>query len=166
MKPFPKLFSFAVLFVLAGTFLLAPHVVGKTSSAPAVAVAEDADTQAIRRAALDYAESWYEGDSDKMERALHPELAKRIVRTDAKSGRSQLDQMGALRLVQSIRSGYGKKTPKEKQFKDVVILDRFENAATVKLTMSDWVDYMHLAKWNGKWVIVNVLWEMKPEAGK
>jgi hypothetical protein len=28
--------------------------------------------------------------------------------------------------------------------------------------MSGWVDYMHMAKWNGRWVIVNVLWELKP----
>jgi hypothetical protein len=28
--------------------------------------------------------------------------------------------------------------------------------------MSDWIDYMHIAKFNGRWVIVNVLWEMKP----
>jgi hypothetical protein len=28
--------------------------------------------------------------------------------------------------------------------------------------MRDWVDYMHIGKMNGKWVIINVLWEMKP----
>jgi hypothetical protein len=30
--------------------------------------------------------------------------------------------------------------------------------------MSGWIDYMHMAKWNGRWVIVNVLWELKPQA--
>jgi hypothetical protein len=24
-------------------------------------------------------------------------------------------------------------------------------------------DYLHLALWNGRWVIVNVLWEPRPE---
>jgi Putative lumazine-binding len=28
--------------------------------------------------------------------------------------------------------------------------------------MADWVDYMQLAKVDGRWVIVNVLWERKP----
>ncbi|MGI9056552.1 MAG: hypothetical protein ACR2F2_12210 [Pyrinomonadaceae bacterium] len=37
---------------------------------------------------------------------------------------------------------------------------------TVKLEMRDWVDYMHVAKFNGKWVIVNVLWELKPKEEK
>jgi hypothetical protein len=125
--------------------------------------AEDADAAAIRQAALDYAESWYEGNAEKMEKALHPDLAKRIVRTDAKSGRSRLDQMSSMGLVLGVRGGHGKSTPKEKQLKEVTILDRFENVASAKVVMSDWIDYMHLAKSNGKWVIVNVLWEMKPQ---
>src|SRR3712207_8578393 len=43
-------------------------------------------------------------------------------------------------------------------------LDVYGNAATVKAVASDWIDYLHLGKVNGWWVIVNVLWEMKPEA--
>ncbi len=71
--------------------------------------------------------------------------------------------MGATNLVQSTRAGYGTKTPKEKQQKDVTILDLFGNTASVKVVASDWIDYMHLAKWNGEWKIVNVLWELKPK---
>ena len=122
-----------------------------------------ADQAAIKQAALDYIEGWYEGNAERMERALHPDLAKRIVRTDPKSGRSRLDQMSAMGLVQGVRSGYGKSTPKEKQQKDVTILDVYENAASVKLVASDWIDYLHIAKFSGRWVIVNVLWELKPK---
>ena len=125
--------------------------------------ASDADKEAIKQTALDYIEGWYEGNAERMERALHPELAKRIVRTDPKSGRSNLGQMSAMTLVQFTRSGGGKQTPKEKQQKDVSILDVFENAASVKVVASDWVDYLQMAKWSGHWVIVNVLWEMKPQ---
>jgi hypothetical protein len=32
--------------------------------------------------------------------------------------------------------------------------------------MSGWIDYMHLAKWNGEWKIANVLWELKPQKNK
>jgi putative lumazine-binding protein len=123
----------------------------------------DADSAAIKQTALDYIEGYYEGNAERMERALHPELAKRIVRTDAKSGRSRLDQMSAMTLVQGTRAGGGKGTPKEKQQKDVSILDIFEHAASVKIVASDWIDYLHLAKYNGRWVIVNVLWELKPD---
>lgn len=121
----------------------------------------DADRDAIKRTALNYAEGWYEGNAEKMESALHPDLAKRIARTNDK-GQTRLDQMSAMSLVQGTRGGFGKQTPREEQQKDVTILDVLGGAATVKLEMRDWVDYMHIAKSNGKWVVVNVLWEMKP----
>jgi hypothetical protein len=125
------------------------------------AAQSESDREAIKRTALNYAEGWYEGNSEKMEGSLHPDLAKRIARTNDK-GQTRLDQMSALSLIQGTRTGYGKQTPKEQQQKDVTVLDLAGNAATVKLEMRDWIDYMHIARSNGKWVIVNVLWEMKP----
>ena len=125
--------------------------------------AYDADRAAIKQAALDYVEGWYAGDAERMARAVHPELVKRIVRTDPKTGRAMVQQMGASTLIEFTRAGGGKNTPADKQQKDVDILDVFGNTASVRATMSDWIDYMHLAKFNGRWVIVNVLWEMKPK---
>ncbi len=97
-----------------------------------------------------------------MERALHPELAKRIVNRNPQTGRNSLGQQSALTLIQGTRNGGGKDTPPAQMQKDVAILDIFGNAASVRATMSGWIDYMHLARWNGRWVIVNVLWELKP----
>ena len=130
---------------------------------PAATTPSATDAAAIKQTALDYIEGYYEGNAERMERALHPELAKRIVRTDPKTGRSNLGQMSAMSLVQGTRGGGGKETPKEQQQKDVTILDVYENAASVKVVASGWVDYMHMAKWNGRWVIVNVLWKLKPQ---
>ena len=92
---------------------------------------------------------------------MHPELAKRIVITE--NGVSRVEHMGASKLVSNVRGGGGKKTPRERQQKDVTILDRFENAASVKVVASDWIDYLHLAKVDGRWVIINVLWELEPK---
>ena len=122
----------------------------------------DAEREAIKRTALNYAEGWYEGNADKMESALSPDLAKRIARTNDKN-QTRLDQMSAMTLVQASRSGFGKQTPAAEQQKDVTVLDVFGGAATVKLEMRDWIDFMHIAKINGKWMIVNVLWETKPK---
>lgn len=122
--------------------------------------ADEATHQALRATALDYIEGWYEGDAARMERALHPDLAKRVVRV-LPDGRAQVDHMGAMQLVQFTRAAVGKHTPKERQQKDVQILDVFGNAASVKVTAADWVDYLHLGRLNGRWVIVNVLWERK-----
>lgn len=71
--------------------------------------------------------------------------------------------MSAMTLVLGTRRGGGKETPKEKQQKDVTILDVYENAASVKVVAVDWIDYLHMAKFNGRCVIVNVLWELKPQ---
>jgi putative lumazine-binding protein len=120
-----------------------------------------ADSSGIRQAALDYIEGYYDGDGTRMERALHPELAKRIVRTN-EQGRSQLGQMSAMSLVLGTRAGGGRDTPAAERHKDVTIFDIYQNAASAKIYASGWVDYLHLAKWNGRWVIVNVLWELHP----
>ena len=120
------------------------------------------DAAAIRQTALDYIEGWYEGNAERMERALHPELAKRIVQTNPANGRSSLGQQSAMTLVQNTRARAGRATPKEQQQKDVTILDVFEGAGSVKIVATDWIDYLHVAKFNGRWVIVNVLWELKP----
>jgi putative lumazine-binding protein len=120
-----------------------------------------ADSSGIRQAALDYIEGYYDGDGARMERALHPELAKRIVRTN-EQGRSQLGQMSAMSLVLGTRAGGGRDTPAAERHKDVTIFDIYQNAASAKIYASGWVDYLHLAKWNGRWVIVNVLWELHP----
>lgn len=125
--------------------------------------ATDPEAAAIRQTALDYIEGWYEADASRMERALHPELAKRIVMTDSATGHSRLDSMGAMTLVQRVRAGGGRKTPKDAQMKDVTILDRFQNAAVVKVVASNWIDYLQVAKFNGDWRIINVLWELKPK---
>jgi hypothetical protein len=143
-----------IAIALAAAALLAP------ASLPAQTAA---DSAAIKAAALDYIEGYYQGNAERMERALHPELAKRIVRTNPQ-GRSQLGQMSAMSLVQGTRAGGGKDIPAAQQQRDVTILDIYQNAASAKVVASTWVDYLHLAKWNGRWVIVNVLWELKPDA--
>jgi hypothetical protein len=97
-----------------------------------------------------------------MERALHPELAKRIVRSDT-LGNYRLDQQSAMTLVQNTRMGGGNTTPAADRHDDVRILDMYRNAASVRINASHWVDYLQMARWRGRWVIVNVLWELKPK---
>ena len=142
------------VWIVAAATLAVPEAGAQVSAA---------DSAAIRATALDYVESWYEGNVERMERCLHTELAKRIIVTDKESGRDRLEQMGALRLVQGVKRGGGTRTPAEKQIKKVEILDIYGDIASVKAEMSGWIDYMHIGKWNDRWVIVNVLWEMKPK---
>jgi hypothetical protein len=119
------------------------------------------DSAAVRAAALDYIEGWYTGNAERMERAVHPDLAKRIMNTDQR-GRRVLGHQSAMTLVLNTRGGGGKETPVTEQRKDVRILDIFGNTASVRIDADSWVDYLHIARWNDRWVIVNVLWELRP----
>jgi hypothetical protein len=121
-----------------------------------------ADSAAIRGTALDYIEGWYTANAERMERALHPDLAKRIINTNQR-GRNVLGHQSAMTLVQNTRSGGGRETPVAEQRKDVRILDIFGNTASVRVDAGSWVDYLHIARWNGRWVIINVLWGMRPQ---
>ena len=143
------------ILLSAPLFLLA-------SVAPAPAQTA-ADSAAIRAAALDYIEGWYTGDAERMAGALHPELVKRIIATDDEGDRQWIDQMGATQLIEGTRAGYGTQTPEAERRSDVTILDIFRETASVRVDAHDWIDYMHLAKTDGRWRIVNVLWELRTE---
>ena len=122
---------------------------------------DSADAIAVKQACLDYVEGWYEGRGERMERALHSALQKRIVEIDPASGRDRLREMSAKTLVQYTREGGGSDTPSEGQQKDVTVFDIYRDEASAKVVFRDWVDYLHLARFDGRWVIVNVLWEFK-----
>ena len=122
-----------------------------------------ADSLGIRQAALDYIEGWYAGDGDRMARALHPELVKRIVFSDT-LGNVWISGMGATQLVRGTRTGGGTRTPAAERRTEVRILDIFQSAASARIDAGGWIDYLHLVKWRGQWVILNVLWEIRHDS--
>ena len=142
--------------------LLISAIIGVGFLCPTITRAQSAaDSAAIRATALDYIDGWYAADGPRMERSLHPELAKRNVFSDS-AGRSRLIQMSAMTLVQSTRMGGGSRIPAAQRSDSVKILDIFGGAASVRVRAATWVDYMHLARYNGQWRILNVLWENEP----
>lgn len=119
------------------------------------------DSAAIRSTALDYIDGYWSGDAQRMASALHPELVKRIRGADPSTGREWIDDQGASRLVRGTARGGGRETPRADRRSDVRILDIFHNTASVRVDAGLWVDYMHMVRWGGRWVIINVLWEMR-----
>lgn len=135
-----------------------------TALSPTVLPAQTAlDSAGIRGAALDYIEGWYSGNGDRMAKALHPELAKRIMLTDT-LGNFWIRDMGATELIRGTRTGGGTRTPEADRRTEVRVLDIFQNAASVRIDAGGWIDYLHLVRWRGQWVILNVLWELRPPA--
>ncbi len=122
------------------------------------------DKAAIKNATLDYLEGWYDGDAVRMERALHPEFfTKRGILIHPNTGEMATPHLNAEMMIGYVKQGGGKSFPREKLKNEVIILDIYKNTASVKAISAQFVDYLHLAKFDGKWMIVNILWELKTE---
>jgi hypothetical protein len=123
---------------------------------PAALFADGAakDKEEIRAAALDYVQGWYDADGARMERAVHPQLAKRGLVGDS------LRQISAEGLVSLTKNGAGKNQPGKKE-KEITILDMAPAIASVKVVSDQFIDYLHLGKVKGRWVIINALWMYK-----
>lgn len=117
------------------------------------------DRAAIEACARDYIDGWYEGDAERMARALHPDLAKRRVQSLPGGAGDVLPTLSQSAMVVYTRAGFGKKNKKEGQHNEVIILDVMSGIASVKTVSHEFIDYIHMAKIDGQWRIVNVLWE-------
>ena len=66
------------------------------------------DRAAVVRTALDYFEGWFDGDAARIERALHPELAKRSL-GQGSSDPERLATLTALQMVEATTRGEGQR---------------------------------------------------------
>ena len=120
---------------------------------------KEEDIRAVEKAALDYIEGWYEGNADRMEGCLHPDLQKREIRTLSQTGRSQFGLHTASTLIEGTRLGRGKQIPVEERNIQIDVFEIFKNIASVKATSKLSTEYLHIVKYNGEWKVLNVLWE-------
>jgi hypothetical protein len=154
--------TIAVALFGAGTPTLAQGPAA--TQAPPAQNASEQDVAAVRQAAYDYAEGFYEGAADRMERAVHPAVVKRGVVPASRDVPSLfLQRMSAEMLVATARSGIGKKTPADGRKLTFALLDLRGDVASAKIFTVGFNDYLQLAKQDGRWRIVNVLW-MWPRA--
>jgi hypothetical protein len=121
-----------------------------------------ADRAAVRQAVLDYVEGVYNVDPARIEKSVHPELAKRgFYRTPGKEGYSE-GKMTHAQLIEVAKNWNkaGKLRPDAP--KEITIFEVTDQTASAKLVAEWGMDYFHLAKYDGKWMIVNVLWQSLP----
>jgi hypothetical protein len=115
------------------------------------------DRSAIVAVATDYWEGWFAGDAGRMERALHPTLAKTGHVVDA-SGRPLLDQMTADQMIGWTREGEGiARRPADFRY-EIVVNDLYREIASVTVSSAIYREYLHLAKTAGQWRIVHALY--------
>ena len=133
------------------------------SMSAAAAAQTDAERAGVRQAVLDYVEGVYEVAPERIERSVHPELAKRgfFVRK-GETGYSP-HTMTFQQLVDLAKSYNKDGHVKKDAPKEIVIFDISDQTASAKLTAVWGIDYIHLAKYDGKWKFVNVLWQSPPK---
>jgi hypothetical protein len=123
------------------------------------------DRAEIVQVAHDYIDGFYDGDAERVRQALHPDLAKRDIIRDSKTEAQIARDMTASQLIEATASGVGKRiAQRDGRQCDVTILDIYHDVAAVKVVAINWIDYLQLARVDGEWKIINVLWTFKPEA--
>jgi hypothetical protein len=114
-------------------------------------VVSETERAAIVATVLDYFEGWFDGDAERMERALHPVLAKRgpELRTVTK------DEM-----VAGTAEGEGKAVdPGPGRRIDVTVVDVHGTIASAVVDSDVYREYVHLVRTDDGWRIVNALWQ-------
>lgn len=113
------------------------------------------DVGEVEAVARDYVEGWYAGDVDRMDRALHSELVKRV---------SEGEDLGSLREVSKGRmlelTAAGGGGDPDAVF-EIVVDDVSGDIATVRVLSPEYLDYLHLVQTPDGWRIANVLFHVR-----
>jgi hypothetical protein len=128
------------------------------------ALPDPAVAAAVEAVARDYVDGQLEGDARRVARSLHPDLAKRAVAGPEPTAREvfPLRRMSSDELVALTQAGT-LKTPRAQWERSVEVLDVAGDAAVARVETPWFVDFFHLGRFSGRWLIVNALWWPKPQ---
>lgn len=125
---------------------------------------EQADREAVRAAVLDYVEAIYNVDPSCIERSVHPKLAKTGFYRAPTEGSYRAGSNMTYEELLEVAKNWNKAGKLRKDApKEITIYDVLDQTATAKLVAAWGIDYLHLAKFDGKWMITNVLWQSPPK---
>jgi len=143
--------------VIAAILFIASNMLTAQSQHPEY----KADYQAVNVAILDYVEGIYLVDSSRIARSVHPELRKRGYWFDKKNKAYNDNLDMTYTQLKNLAASWNKdgKNANNQTVKIIEIFDVNDRTATAKLTAAWGIDYFHLAKLDGKWQIMNVLWQ-------
>ena len=119
------------------------------------------DSLLIKETVSNYIEGWYGADTARMNKGIHPELAKRGI-VPSRDGKQ------TIMLKASYKEMMGWTSQKPNQFKDnsvkpnqikISIIEIGVNVAVVKCVSPEYVDYLHLGRLKNEWIILNAIWE-------
>jgi putative lumazine-binding protein len=142
-------------------FALALLLVSVTASTRAQ---NQTDRDGVHQAVLDYVEGVYNVDPSRIERSVHPKLAKTGFYRGPKDETYRPASNMTFEQLKDVARNWNKDGKLRKDApKEITVLEVLDQTATAKLVAEWGIDYFHLAKFDGKWMIINVLWQSPPK---
>lgn len=115
------------------------------------------DAAAIRSCLLDYFEGWFEGDAARMDRALHPGLAKHSLGQDPDRS-DTLDLTTKAEMVEATRQGRGRSRDLADRAIRIDIASVSGDVASAIVHSAVYVEYALLTRTTDGWRITSTLW--------
>jgi hypothetical protein len=111
----------------------------------------------VTRTVEDYFLGWFDGDPDRMRRALHPELAKRS--HVSREGKPPVVRgVTAAQMIGWTTEGQGRETDPDKRRLEIVVDEIHGSIASARVDSVPYREYVHLARTPDGWRVVNTLW--------
>ena len=125
--------------------------------------AASSDRDLVYAAIEDYVDALYLVQPDRIKKSVHPNLTKKgFWRPKDKTEYSPESTMTFDQLVDLASKWNAKGNVPKDAPKKIEIFDVQDQTALAKLTAVWGTDYFQLAKYDGKWMIVNIVWQSHP----
>lgn len=121
----------------------------------AVKVTTSTDRAAVVATARAYFEGWFDGDTERMDRALHRNFVKR------RAG-EELGITTKERMLELTRRGEGREDAADRSL-GVDVEDVYGDIASATVHSAIYHEYLHLVRTRDGWKIANALWQLTKE---
>ena len=122
---------------------------------------------AIKEAVLDYVEGIYEVQPERIARSVDVTLRKYGYWRPKDSNEYRQGSEMNYKQLYNLAANWNKegRVDAATATKEIEVLDMLDKTASAKLVASWGIDYFHRAKEDGKWKIINVIWQAHPPEG-
>jgi uncharacterized protein YbdZ (MbtH family) len=114
----------------------------------------------VRAAVLDYVEGWFEGNAERMERALHPGVVKRRRGLEGEDP-DVMETLTARDMIDATAEGIGRREDAEDREIEVQITYLHGDLAAATCICHRYVDLLQLLQMPEGWRIINAAWELR-----
>lgn len=147
----PALVRISVWIALAMVMITARNVLAEDHS----------HEKDIEQAVLNYVSALYEMNPELIDESVSPKLQK-VGYMPAQDGSGLVEDWMSFEQLRDLAGHLNKDGMFDPatSARDVTILHHTDLIANVKLDAAWGIDYIHLSRKSGKWMIINVIWEM------